>query len=210
MRFFRTPFLLPVLFPQLLWRMTQSEKAVYLTFDDGPVPGPTTFVLDTLKTFSAGATFFCIGDNVRKHPELFNRLIDEGHTVGNHTQNHLNAWKSDTRLYLDNVAAFEQTAKQVRAGFATTLFRPPYGRLRRGQIRQLAAYRVVMWDVLTYDYDRTLTPQACLAKTLRAVRNGSIIVFHDSHKAWPRLEYVLPRLTEHLVTQGFLLKPLPA
>lgn len=203
MRFFRTPAILPLIYPSLIWRMSDDEKAVYLTFDDGPVPGPTEFVLQTLKTFGVKGTFFCIGDNVRKYPEIFTQIVHEGHVIGNHTFNHLNGWKTETLHYLDNVHKFDKAALQVNPDNKTDLFRPPYGRITRSQLKKLSAYRIVMWDVLSYDFDLRLAPEVCLNKTLQFVRNGSIVVFHDSHKAMPRLEFALPRLIEKLLNSGF-------
>lgn len=186
--------------------MSRQEKAVYLTFDDGPVPGPTEFVLRTLNTFGVKGTFFCIGDNVRKHPEIFTRIVDEGHAIGNHTFNHLNGWKTDTLQYVGNVHKFNDAARLVLPELETSLFRPPYGRITRPQLKQLSDYKIVMWDVLTYDFDVHITPENCLNQTLKVVRNGSIVVFHDSHKARPRLEFALPRLIEKLLSIGFSFK----
>lgn len=183
--------------------MPETEAKICLTFDDGPVPGPTEFVLDTLNTFRIKGTFFCIGDNVRKHPEIFARIVNEGHAVGNHTFNHLNGWKTSLRQYAENARMFEEIVQEVVPGFKTSLFRPPYGRITRRQLKELSHYSIVMWDVLSYDYDARIAPEACLKHTLGAVRNGSIIVFHDSHKAWPRLQFALPRLIEHLLNKGF-------
>lgn len=137
------------------------------------------------------------------------QITEDGHAIGNHTFNHLNGWKTDTFSYLANITACEAVMQQVHAGFTTRLFRPPYGKITPGQINRLSAYRIVMWDVLTYDYDSGLKAETCLLKTLRAVRNGSIIVMHDSLKAWPRLHPMLPRLISHLSAQGYSFKPLP-
>ncbi len=185
-----------------------KERSVYLTFDDGPVPGPTEFVIHTLKSFGIKGTFFCIGDNVRKNPEIFRRIAHEGHCIGNHTFNHLNGWKTKTQQYVDNVRRFDETARQVIPYIKTSLFRPPYGKITRAQLKQLRDYQVVMWDVLSYDFDASISPGISLNNTLKAVRNGSIVVFHDSLKAWPRLEYVLPRLIGQLQKQGFSFKTL--
>lgn len=183
--------------------MPETEAKICLTFDDGPVPGPTEFVLDTLNAFRIKGTFFCIGDNVRKHPEIFARIVNEGHAVGNHTYNHLNGWKTPLSKYTVNTRMFEDLVREVVPHFKTSLFRPPYGRITRSQLKELSYYSIIMWDVLSYDYDARVTPEACLKNTLGAVRNGSIIVFHDSYKARPRLEFALPRLIEHLLNKGF-------
>jgi len=204
MRFFRTPALLTKFYPSLLWRVNTSEKEVYLTFDDGPIDGPTDFVLDTLKSFNAKATFFCIGDNIRKHPGQFKKIINTGHSVGNHTFNHLNGWKTDNDLYLHNIEECEQ-----RLSSAKKLFRPPFGRIKSSQISLLKNdYQIVMWDVLTFDYDKYLSKQKCLEGAIGAVRSGSIVVFHDSIKAEKNLTHVLPRFMEYCATQGYSFKAL--
>jgi len=202
-RFFRTPPVLPLLYPSLLWRIKTVEKEIYLTFDDGPVPGPTEFVLDTLRSFHATATFFCIGDNIKKHPEQFRKVVEAGHAVGNHTFNHLNGWRTSPEEYLDNIVLCQ---KQLPP--STTLFRPPFGRIKRSQASLLRDYRIVMWDVLTYDYDRSLKSQTSLKGSVEAVRPGSIIVFHDSLKAEKNLTYVLPRFMEQCALQGYSFKAL--
>lgn len=202
MRIFRTPFVLPFFYPSLLWRVKTSEKELFLTFDDGPVPGPTDFVLETLNAFKVTATFFCIGDNVQKHPEQFKKVVAAGHAVGNHTFNHLNGWKTSTSLYVDNV---EQCQEKLNGG---NLFRPPFGRIQNSQIRSLKNYKIIMWDVLTFDYDRTLAPQRCLKGSIEAARPGSIIVFHDSIKAEQNLRFVLPRFIEDMLSRGYVFKQL--
>lgn len=204
----RTPFFFPLLYPSLTWRVEARAPVLYLTFDDGPVPGPTEFALDCLSRESVPATFFCIGDNIRKHPAIFRRLLTGGHTVGNHTCNHLNGWKTSTEQYSANVQAFEAAAVDAGLQKKTSLFRPPYGRISRKQIKALRDYRIVMWDVLTQDYDRRLSPQACLRRTLRACRSGSIIVFHDSYKSERNMEYVLPRLIDHFKGKGYVFSAL--
>lgn len=205
----RTPFLLPLLYPSLLWRMPADGKAIYLTFDDGPVPGPTEFALDHLRQKGVSATFFCIGDNIRKHPQVFGSIIADRHAVGNHTFHHVNGWKTTAAEYIANTKAFDDAA--VSAGLAqpVTLFRPPYGRISRAQIRLLNERRIVMWDVLSQDYDQSLSPERCLRGTLAACRAGSIVVFHDSHKAMRNMEYVVPRLIEELGSKGYTFKRIP-
>ncbi|MBL7846872.1 MAG: polysaccharide deacetylase family protein [Cyclobacteriaceae bacterium] len=188
--------------------MSPGEKNLYLTFDDGPVPGPTEFVLDELARAKAKSTFFCIGDNVRKHPEVYQRIIQEGHAVGNHTFNHLSGWKTPVDAYVDNVALCDREMKREGKQPAK-LFRPPYGRITRRQIGRLSEYRIVMWDVLTNDYAKSLSREACLRGSLAATRPGSIIVFHDSLKAEKNMSYVLPRFLDHFGSQGFSFKALP-
>lgn len=205
----RTPFFLPWIYPSLTWRIPTTEKVLYLTFDDGPVPGPTDFVLEQLNTAAIKATFFCIGDNIRKHPQVLRNILDHGHAIGNHTFHHLNGWKTHTREYLHNIERCEKELAAVNAGLQFRLFRPPYGRITFSQIRSLNRYRIIMWDVLSADYNRQLSPEKCLRNTIRATRPGSIIVFHDSFKAERNMMYVLPRLITHFREQGFSFKALP-
>jgi len=210
---FRTPSFLSKLFPSLLWRVPAEGKILYLTFDDGPVPGPTEFVIEELKRHKAVATFFCIGDNVRKHPAVFEKILSEGHAIGNHTFNHLKGWSTTLEKYLDNVSLCESQftvyMPMVQEAQSTHLFRPPYGRITNAQIKALKErYRIVMWDVLTHDYSKSISPERCLAGTIKAVRAGSIVVFHDSLKAERNLRYVLPRFLEHCASQGFVFRSL--
>ncbi len=203
----RTPFFLPMLYPSLRWRVPTTDNEIYLTFDDGPVEGPTEFALDELKKAAIVATFFCIGDNIGKFPHIFKQIVLDGHAIGNHTFNHLNGWKTQTKTYLENIALFE-TNLQAIGQKVPTLFRPPYGRISRAQIRLLTSYDIVMWDVLSYDYDKHVSPETCLRKTIKAVRPGSIIVFHDSLKAERNMMYALPRLIDHFKGKGFSFKSL--
>jgi peptidoglycan-N-acetylglucosamine deacetylase len=217
---FRTPALLRFFFPNLLWRVPTESKQIYLTFDDGPVPGPTEFVLDQLNRCNAKATFFCIGDNVFKYPSIFSRIVNEGHAIGNHTFNHLKGWGTSTEKYVANVELCDreisrQYTEKVAQSLTdyrlpkTNLFRPPYGRIRSKQIHTLESkYKIVMWDVLTSDYNQALSPENCLKGSLRATRPGSIVVFHDSLKAEKNLRYVLPRFLEQKMQEGFVFKAL--
>jgi peptidoglycan/xylan/chitin deacetylase (PgdA/CDA1 family) len=192
-----SPFWLHWLYPSLLWHKSRKEKTIYLTFDDGPIPVVTPFVLNTLKSFNIKATFFCIGDNVNKHPEIYQQILTDGHSVGNHTYNHLKGWTTKDRVYLDNVA---ECAKVV----SSSLFRPPYGRARKSQQSILRMqYSMVMWDVLSGDFDTKIGPEKCLQNVLKHTRNGSIIVFHDSLKAFPRLKVALPEVLDSLSKKGF-------
>ncbi|WP_091154906.1 polysaccharide deacetylase family protein [Mucilaginibacter pineti] len=196
----KTPRLLKKLYPELIWNINQPNRCIYLTFDDGPIPIVTPFVLNILKQYNAKATFFCIGDNVSKHPDVFKQVIDDGHTIGNHTYNHLKGWKTDNKTYLEN---FLLADKQLN----TPLFRPPYGRIKKQQIKDLKTARpdlkIIMWDVLSGDFDINLKPEACLKNVLKHTQPGSIIVFHDSLKAFDRLEYVLPRAMEVWSKEGY-------
>lgn len=204
----QTPFFLPWLYPTLTWRMGDEKKELYLTFDDGPVSGPTEFVLDQLARASIRATFFCIGDNIRKHPHIFKEITDYGHSIGNHTCNHLNGWKTPADKYLSNVEAFDMITGEAGYARPTDLFRPPYGRITGKQIRGLRHHRIIMWDVLSQDYNHNLSPERCLRSTLAACRSGSIIVFHDSYKSEKNLEYALPRLIDFYSDKGYTFKPI--
>lgn len=210
----RTPFFLPMLYPSLLWRIKTTAKELFLTFDDGPVEGPTEFVLETLARVSVKATFFCIGDNVRKHRKIFSSLIDQGHQLGNHTFHHVNGWKMNEQEYVREIALCEEeffTDASPEKKIETKLFRPPYGRISRGQIRAASnEYKIVMWDVLSVDYSTSLSPESCLRKTLNVVRPGSIIVFHDSIKAERNLMYALPRFIESCLEEGYSFNIIPA
>jgi peptidoglycan-N-acetylglucosamine deacetylase len=203
LNFYRTPFLLPLLYPHLLWRIPSTEKIIYLTFDDGPVPGPTEFVLDVLEKEHAQATFFCIGENVTRNPEVFRKLTDSHHALGNHTYNHLKGWNCSTEQYTANTAKCGEVIKEENM-----LFRPPYGRITRSQIRALAQYQIVMWDVLTHDYLASLSEEKCLRESIAATRPGSIVVFHDSYKAEKNMMYTLPRFIDHFRNQNYVFKSL--
>lgn len=202
----RVPFFFPLLYPSLVWRMPPDDKNLYLTFDDGPIPGPTEFVLDVLEKAQIKATFFCIGDNVRKYPAVFKRVIDSGHAIGNHTFNHLSGWSTDNQQYLDNIQQFESTVREKMNSLQ--LFRPPYGRIKRSQIKSLAQFKIIMWDVLSFDFNKNLSPEKCLQNTISATRSGSIIVFHDSLKAERNMTYALPRLIDHFLSLGYHFKTL--
>ncbi len=202
----RTPSLFPFLYPSLTWRIENASRELYLTFDDGPVPGPTEFVLDTLAAHNAKATFFCIGDNVRKHPDIFKQVITKEHAVANHTFNHMNGWKTNRGDYVQNIKQCQE--EMARHTKVPALFRPPYGRITRSQIKALPDFRIIMWDVLSVDYDRHLSAERCLKNTINAIRPGSIIVFHDSLKAERNMTYALPRMLDHFTQQGFQFKTL--
>ena len=202
----KTPFWLRLLFPKLLWRVNTSEKVIYLTFDDGPIPEVTPFVLAELKKFHAKATFFCIGNNIEKHPQIFKKILDDGHSVGNHTLNHLNARKVAFDEYMQNVNGCEQILQNIfSSNRELKLFRPPYGRLTRKVRRALfnEGYSIVMWDVISADFDLAVSPEKCLENVLRNVREGSVVVFHDSQKAKEKIEYTLPLVLEHFSKKGY-------
>ena len=182
------PALIRWLYRSCVWQMPSAEPAVYLTFDDGPHPVITPWVLAQLRKWNVKATFFCIGSRVQQYPEIMAQILQEGHTVGNHTHTHLNGWKATDEAYLQNT-------QQAREWIPSGLFRPPHGRIRRSQVKELiqsSGDRVVMWSLLSGDFDRSLSGEQCMRNVLTTIRSGDIVVFHDSEKAWERLEYCLP------------------
>lgn len=191
MYFSFTPKFVQQLMPQLLWRMEDCEKSIFLTFDDGPIPEVTPWVLDQLNQYNAKASFFCVGENIDKYPAIFEMIKSSSHCVCNHTYNHLSGWSTSTLEYVKNV---EKTDKIISNPF----FRPPYGRLTPSKFRALKdKYQIVMWDVLSGDFDPYIEPQACYENVIKNTLPGSIIVFHDSLKAQRNLEYTLPRVLEY-------------
>jgi peptidoglycan/xylan/chitin deacetylase (PgdA/CDA1 family) len=196
----KSPLLLKWYYPSLVWNKSRKDKVVYLTFDDGPIPVVTDFVLNTLKNFNCKATFFCIGDNISKYPEIFEQVKNDGHAIGNHTFNHLKGWATDDKTYIQNFSLCQQLTR-------SHLFRPPYGRIRRSQVRQLKKtdpqLNIVMWDVLSGDFDTSLSPEKCYKNVINNTRSGSIIVFHDSLKAFDRLKFALPGTLKFLTDKGY-------
>lgn len=208
MYFHKTPALIRNAFPNLLWKKNTREKLLFLTFDDGPIPNVTDFVLTELKKFEAKATFFCVGENISRYPEIYSRIRKEEHYTGNHTFNHLNAFKSKYGTYLENVQKAEDTMQDIEnlSDFKPQpkFFRPPYGRISSRLSKALRPkYSVVMWDVLTGDFDVKLSKYDCLSKSIKYTEAGSIITFHDSLKAENNLRFVLPRFLEHFGNQGY-------
>ncbi len=180
-------------YPKRIWAFSRSKKEVFLTFDDGPIPEVTPWVLETLRKFEAKATFFCIGENIQKHPEVFQQVLSEGHSIGNHTFHHLKGSQTSVEDYVKDVEKFE-----LISPVATSLFRPPYGRLTGTQSERIQqkGYQVVMWDIVSYDWDAEVTPEKCLQNVLKHIQPGSIIVFHDSLKAATNLRFILPKVLE--------------
>jgi len=193
------------LFSNYVWDIPNNENKVYLTFDDGPTPEITQWTLNQLKEYNAKATFFCIGDNVRKYPEIFQKVINEGHSIGNHTFNHLNGWKTSTKDYIENTNRCDEETRNSKLK-TRNVFRPPYGKIKPSQSKILRklGYKIIMWDIISYDFDATISKEQCLENVLKNVQTGSIIVFHDSKKAFTNLEYVLPRTLEFLNENGFI------
>lgn len=193
----KTPELLKPLASDLVWDLPTKEKVMYLTFDDGPIPEVTPEVLDVLKTHKAKATFFCVGSNAEQYPEILERLAAEGHSIGNHTFSHTNGWSSSQFAYLRDY----QRCQEI---LGTSLFRPPYGRIKRQQVQALKRKtRIIMWDVLSGDWDAKVSPEQCLQNVTKHAKAGSIIVFHDSLKAKPNVLYALPRFLAHFIAQGY-------
>jgi len=193
----KTPRVIQKLFPNFTWKVPTEEKIIYLTFDDGPNPEITPWVLEQLAAYNAKGTFFTIGENVENHPTIFQQVIDAGHTTGNHTYNHVSGWGSD------NIPFFHNTRRCARL-VNSSLFRPPYGRLKPKQAQFIQRhYRIVMWDVMSGDFDQNTTKEKCLANVLNNTEAGSIVVFHDSLKAKDKLEYVLPKVLAHFSAQGY-------
>ncbi|MDQ3682564.1 MAG: polysaccharide deacetylase family protein [Bacteroidota bacterium] len=202
--FIKTPWIVKKMFPNYIWNMPANNNAVYLTFDDGPHPRITSWVLDELKKYNAKASFFCIGKNVVKHPDIYYRIISEGHTVGNHTYNHLNGWKVSDEKYIHDI---NEAARYI----STNLFRPPYGRIRANQFHRLnkamqKESKIIMWDVLSADFNAAISPEQCLKNVISNTVPGSIIVFHDSEKAYTNLVHTLPAVMQLLNEKKCLLK----
>jgi peptidoglycan/xylan/chitin deacetylase (PgdA/CDA1 family) len=201
--FIRTPWIIKQFFFPYIWKINTRKKEIFLTFDDGPHPQITPWVLNQLKKYDAKATFFCVGNNVKKYPSVYEQVIAEGHAVGNHTYDHLNGWKTDTQKYMANIT---KAAALVSSG----LFRPPYGRIKRKQAKQLPAAlnnihtKIIMWDVLSADFDQGITKEKCLENVLHNYREGSIVVFHDSEKAFPHLQFALPKILQHLQQEDYI------
>lgn len=206
----KTPKIITSALPNLVWHLPSKDKAIYLTFDDGPTPEITDWTLDTLNTYKAKATFFCIGNNIEKHPEIFKRINTEGHTIGNHTFNHLKGWKTKTQHYVENTLEAQNIIDQhnIKNSY---LFRPPHGRIKPKQAKQLQdlGYKIIMWNVLSKDWDKKISKEKCLEYVIQNTTSGDIVVFHDSIKASRNMQYALPRVLEHFSKKGFEFKRIP-
>jgi len=198
--FTKTPFWIKWIYKSCIWKIPSKDKSIYLTFDDGPHPLITNFVLDELKKYNAKATFFCIGKNAVLYPAVYKRIIEEGHAVGNHTYSHLNGWKTSDSEYLDDI-------NKAALIIDSKLFRPPYGRITKFQLSQLSKnrfnFKTIMWSILSGDFDNNITKEQCCESVLKNATPGSIVVFHDSEKANDRMSYALPLVLQQLSENGF-------
>ena len=207
--FIKTPRILERLFSSYTWRFDTDRKEIFLTFDDGPTPEITPFVLKQLKQYNAKATFFCIGKNIENHPEIFHQILSEKHSVGNHTQNHLNGWKTKNINYLESVLKCGDVISNLADKTKESkLFRPPYGRIKKSQAKEILkrGYRIIMWNVLSADFDKSISKEKCLENVLKNTKKGGVIVFHDSLKASEKLQFVLPKVLEEFSKKGFSFK----
>lgn len=200
----KTPAFIKRLFNNQIWDIPNSENKIYLTFDDGPTPKVTEWVLYILKMHNIKATFFCIGKNIEKYPEIFKMVISEGHSIGNHTFNHVNGWRTNSYDYLKNAALCQSTITNQQLPI-NNLFRPPYGKIKSSQSKKLRrlGYKIIMWDVLSADFDQTISKEQSLENATKKAISGSIIVFHDSQKALKNIEYALPKTIEILKEKGY-------
>ena len=209
--FIKTPNIIQRFFEKYVWSFSMDsskQKTIYLTFDDGPTPEITEWTLNTLKQYNAKATFFCIGKNVENYPKIFQKIIEGEHAIGNHTHNHLNGWKTSNTIYIENVlkaAKAFNSPSTINQQLTTNLFRPPYGKIKSSQAKQLInkGYEIIMWDVLSADFDKSISKEKCLDNVLRNTQNGSIVVFHDSVKAEQHLKFVLPKVLEYFSKEGY-------
>ena len=194
------------MFPNYVWDIATNDHTIYLTFDDGPTPDITNWTLDLLNQYQAKATFFCIGNNIEKHPEIFKNILKNDHAVGNHTQNHVKGWRTKTKEYLDDIHRAKASIELV----PSTLFRPPYGQITPKQGKQLInlGYKIIMWDVLSFDWDATISKEDCYQNVISKTKNGSIIVFHDSVKAANHMQYTLPKVLKYFSEKGYVFKSL--
>lgn len=201
----KSPRWLSFIFKKRIWHFSPTEKTIYLTFDDGPTP-VSNFVLNQLENYHAKATFFCIGANIDKHPKIFDTLIKKGHSIGNHTQHHLNGWNTSTSAYINEIDLAEK--RIGKNTLKSKIFRPPYGKCTKAQRKLIydKGYKIIMWSVLSADFDASISKEKCLTNVLKNTKNGSIVVFHDSEKAKEKLQFVLPKVLKHFSRQGYQFK----
>ena len=211
----KTPLVAKKMFPNFVWDIATNKKELYLTFDDGPTPEITNWVLNTLNAFNAKATFFCIGKNIESFPEIFQDILNNGHAIGNHTQNHLKGWKTKLEDYIKNTTEAQAVINKYKneiysINFPSNLFRPPYGKITPSQSKSLLAlnYKIIMWDVISFDWDKNISKEKCLNNVTTKATNGSIVVFHDSVKAFKNMQYALPKVLEYFSNLGYSFKPI--
>ncbi|MBT8394507.1 MAG: polysaccharide deacetylase family protein [Bacteroidia bacterium] len=204
----KTPLIAKKLFSNYIWEIPSDSKTLYLTFDDGPTPEITDWTLSKLKEYKAKATFFCVGNNIAKHPDLFENILHSGHKIGNHTYNHLKGWRTSTKNYLSDINKTQHLIDlimKIKVDNAPLLFRPPYGQIRPKQGKALneLGFKVVMWNVLSFDWNKEVSKESCLENVLSNAKEGSIVVFHDSIKAEKNMRYALPKVLDHYSKIGF-------
>ena len=218
----KTPLVAKKMFPNYVWDIPSTdEKTIYLTFDDGPTPEITDWTLNTLRKFDAKATFFCIGDNIEKYPEVFKNILNESHVIGNHTQNHIKGWKTKTKDYIKNIeeaqniinlqipnSKFQDSETSNHQSLIVNIFRPPYGQITPNQGKNLMTlgYKIIMWDILSFDWDKNVSEATCLENVISKAKDGSVIVFHDSLKASKNMTYALPKVLEYFSKQDYKFK----
>ena len=207
----KTPTVVKKLLPDYIWEISTTDKVIYLTFDDGPTPEITNWTLNLLKEYNALATFFCIGSNIKKYPKIFQNILAEGHAIGNHSNTHLKGWQTNKKDYIldiQNCQSIINSEIEGRNLTETKLFRPPYGQIKPKQGKALLAlnYKIIMWNVLSFDWDNSISPKTCLNNVITKTEPGSIIVFHDSIKASKNLKFTLPRVLEHFKEKNYEFK----
>ncbi|OZV71107.1 polysaccharide deacetylase family protein [Winogradskyella aurantia] len=212
----KTPEFVKSVFPNFVWNISTEKKELYLTFDDGPTPDITEWVLNALDAYNAKATFFCIGNNIEKYPQIFKRIVAQGHKVGNHTYNHLKGWKCKTQVYVEDIVKAETVMQQAYSNESTEthskfkLFRPPYGKFKANQAKatQKLGYKIILWDILSFDWDQNVSEDQCSRNVIASAKKGSIVVFHDSLKASRNLKFALPKVLEHFSKENYVFKAL--
>jgi len=197
----KTPVWIQKLYSDFVWKVPTDRKELFLTFDDGPIPEVTEFVLEELAKYHAKATFFCVGENIQKHPDIAQRVVDEGHALGNHTNNHLKGWQTNNFRYFKNVLTCEQRIRAHQQ--SSMLFRPPYGRIKRSQAAALRRYKIVMWNRLAWDFEKNLDREAAIRHLTDDAPDGSIFVFHDNVKSYANMQEILPEVLKYYAGKGF-------
>lgn len=193
----------------MVWDIQVEKKDIYLTFDDGPIPKLTDYILDVLKDFDSKGTFFCVGENISNHPQLCENIVKQNHLLANHTFNHLKGWSTKNNQYLLNIEKCQKKISEFQETSNKPLFRPPHGQITKHQIKKLKdKYNIVMWDILSYDFETSHSPEKSLHKIIQKTTAGSIVIFHDNYKAEEKLKYMLPKYLEHFCDQGFIFKKL--